>query len=191
MSDLNSIPSLNEDELETLGVLLEDEADRQDSFDFFAVHGLMTALIAGPVEFNVQQVWDCAFDEQLGFSKAEKEQVNALLLKLGKEIQAWLDSGQDFPVPADLTLVDDEEEPPLESWAMGFMTGVLLQEEQWYAREEETVAQHLFPIMYASGLFMDEPEMEDIDDDIDLSNQMCSNIPAAVVELYLLLHAEN
>ena len=191
MSDLNSIPSLNEDELDTLGVLLEDEADRQDSFDFFAVHGLMTALIAGPVEFNVQQVWDCAFDEQLGFSKAEKEQVNALLLKLGKEIQAWLDSGQDFPVPADLTLVDDEEEPPLESWAMGFMTGVLLQEEQWYAREEETVAQHLFPIMYASGLFMDEPEMEDIDDDIDLSNQMCSNIPAAVVELYLLLHAED
>ncbi|MCD8521362.1 MAG: YecA family protein [Saccharospirillaceae bacterium] len=191
MSDLNSIPSLNEDELETLGVLLEDEADRQDSFDFFAVHGLMTALIAGPVEFSVQQIWDCAFDEQQGFSKAEKEQVNTLLLKLAKEIQAWLDSGQDFPVPADLTLVDDEEEPPLESWAMGFMTGVLLQEEQWYAREEETVAQHLFPIMYASGLFMDEDEMADIDEDIDLSNQMCSNIPAAVVELYLLLHAED
>ncbi len=191
MSDLNSIPSLNEDELETLGVLLEDEAERQDSFDFFAVHGLITALIAGPVEFSVQQVWDCAFDEQLGFSKAEKEQVNALFLKLAKEIQAWLASGQDFPVPADLTLVDEEEEPPLESWAMGFMTGVLLQEEQWYARDEETVAQHLFPIMYASGLFMDEPEMEDIDEDIDLSNQMCSNIPAAVVELYLLLHAED
>ena len=34
MSDLNSIPSLSEDELETLGVLLEDEAERQDSFDF-------------------------------------------------------------------------------------------------------------------------------------------------------------
>ena len=190
MSELNSIPSLSEDELETLGVLLEDEAERQDSFDFFAVHGLMTALIAGPVEFTVQQVWDCAFDEQLGFSKAQKEQVNALLIKLGKEIQAWLDSGLDFPVPCDLTLIDDEEEPPLESWAMGFMTGVLLQEEQWYARHEETVAQHLFPIMYASGLFMDEPEMADIDEDIDLSNQMCSNIPAAVVELYLLLHAE-
>src|SRR5690606_11261890 len=190
MSDLNSIPSLSEDELETLGVLLEDEAERQDSFDFFAVHGLMTALIAGPVEFSVQQIWDCAFDEQLGFSKAEQEQVNALLVKLSKEIQAWLDSGQDFPVPCDLTLLDDEDEPPVESWAMGFMTGVLLQEEQWYARNEETVAQHLFPIMYASCLFMDEPEMADIDEDVDLSNQMCANIPAAVVELYLMLHAE-
>lgn len=190
MSDLNSIPSLTEDELETLGVLLEDEAERQDSFDFFAVHGLMTALLAGPQDFQLQQVWDCAFDEQLGFSQAEKLQLDNLLQKLAKEIQAWLDSGLDFPVPAELTLVDAEEEPPLESWAMGFMTGVLLQEEQWYARDEETVAQHLFPIMYASGLFMDEPEMADIDEDVDLSNQMCSNIPAAVIELYLFLHAE-
>ncbi|MCA6062836.1 YecA/YgfB family protein [Thalassolituus marinus] len=190
MSDLNSIPSLSEDELETLGVLLEEEAERQDSFDFFAVHGLMTALIAGPEEFSVQQIWDSAFEENLGFSKEQKAQVDTLLLQLSKEIQAWLDSGQDFPVPADLTLVDDEEEPPLESWAMGFMTGVLLQEESWYAKSEETIAQHLFPIMYASGLFMDEPEMADIDEDLDLSNQMCANIPAAVVEVYLFLHAE-
>ena len=190
MSDLNSIPSLSEDELETLGVLLEEEAERQDSFDFFAVHGLMTALIAGPEEFSVQQIWDSAFEENLGFSKEQKAQVDTLLLQLSKEIQAWLDSGQDFPVPADLTLVDDEEEPPLESWAMGFMTGVLLQEESWYAKSEETIAQRLFPIMYASGLFMDEPEMADIDEDLDLSNQMCANIPAAVVEVYLFLHAE-
>lgn len=190
MSDLNSIPSLSEDELETLGVLLEDEADRQDSFDFFAIHGLMTALIAGPVEFKVEQIWELAFEEKLGFTASEKETVNDLLIKLSKEIQAWLDSGQDFPVPCDLTLMDEEGEPPLESWAMGYMTAVLLQEEQWYAREEETVAQHLFPIMYASGLFMDEDEMADIDEDVDLSNQMCSNIPAAVVELYLFLHAE-
>ncbi|MDK2777635.1 MAG: YecA family protein [Pseudomonadota bacterium] len=190
MSDLNSIPSLSEDELETLGVLLEDEAERQDSFDFFAMHGLLTALIAGPVDFDISQIWDSAFDEKLGFSASEKEQLQQLLLKLAKEIQAWLDSGQDFPVPAELTLIDEEDEPPLESWAMGFMTGVLLQEDQWYARDEETVAQHLFPVMYASGLFMDEPEMADIDEDVDLSNQVCGNIPGAVIELYLFLHAE-
>ena len=34
MSELNDIPSLTEDELNPLGVLLEDEAERQDSFDF-------------------------------------------------------------------------------------------------------------------------------------------------------------
>ncbi len=192
MSELNDIPSLTEDELETLGVLLEDEAERQDSFDFFAIHGLITALVAGPNDFDVKLVWELGFEEQLGFSKADKDKVNALFLKLAKEIQAWLDSGQDFPVPCELTLVedDDSEESPIESWALGFMTGVLVDEEKWYAREEEKMAQHLFPIMYASGLFMEEPEMAEIDEDIELSDQMCSNIPAAVIELYLLLHAQ-
>ena len=190
MVDLNSIPSLHDDELETLGILLEEEAERQDSFDFFAIHGLLTGLISGPLEFNMNTVWESAFEENLGFSKAEKEQVETILLKLAKEIQAWLDSGHDFPIPADLTLVDEDEEPPIEGWAIGYMTAVLMQEEHWYANDEETVAQHLFPIMYASGLFMDEPEMADIDEDINLSDQMCKNIPAAVVELYLLLHAK-
>jgi len=191
MSDLNSIPALTEDELETLGVLLETEAERQDSFDFFAVHGLITALLSGPNEFDIRQVWDCAFDEQLGFDKEQKAQVNELMLKLSKEIQAWLDSGQDFPVPADLTLVDDEEEePPLESWAIGYMTAVMLQEEDWYAEHEEKVAECLFPIMYASGLFADEPEMADIDEDVELSDQMCGNIPAAVIQVYLQLHSK-
>jgi len=191
MSDLNSIPALSEEELETLGVLLETESERQESFDFFAVHGLITGLLSGPVEFDVRQVWDCAFDEQLGFSKEEKARVNELFIQLSKEIQAWLDSGQDFPVPADLTLVDDEDdEPPLESWAIGYMTAVLLQEEQWYANDEERIAEGLFPIMYASGLFAEEPEMADIDEDVELSDQMCANIPAAVIDVYLQLHSK-
>ncbi|MFC3679616.1 YecA/YgfB family protein [Bacterioplanoides pacificum] len=191
MSDLNSIPALSEDELETLGVLLETEAERQESFDFFAVHGLITGLLSGPLEFDIRQVWDSAFDEQLGFSNDEKSRVNDLMLKLSKEIQAWLDSGQDFPVPADLTLADDEDdEPPLESWAIGYMTAVLLQEEHWYAEHEDKVAEGLFPIMYASGLFADEPEMADIDEDIELSDQMCGNIPAAVIQVYLQLHSQ-
>lgn len=190
MTDLNDIPSLSEDELETLGLLLEEEAERQDSFDFFAIHGLITALLSSPVEFDVQQVWELAFEQSLGFNQQQQSTLNQLFLQLAKEIQAWLDSGQDFPVPADLSLDDEEGEPPIESWAMGYITAVLLQDETWYSAGEEQVAQHLFPIMYASGLFMDEPEMADIDEDIELSDQMCAHIPAAVVELYLLLNAK-
>ena len=190
MTDVNNIPSLTDDEIERLDALLEAEAERQDSFDFFAIHGLITGLLVGPLDFDVQQVWELAFEEQLGFSAAEKAEVNKLFLKLMKEIQAWLDSGLDLPIPADLTLDDPEGEPPIESWAMGFMSAVLMQDEAWYANNEETVAQHLFPLMYASGLFMDEPEMADIDEDAELSDQICSTIPAAVVELYLLLHAQ-
>ncbi|GGY32773.1 hypothetical protein GCM10011297_02140 [Bacterioplanes sanyensis] len=188
MTDLNSIPALSEEALETLGLLLEKEAEQQDSFDFFAMHGLLTALAVSPLPFSLDDVFASAFDDQLSLSKPEQQQLRQLLGELATEVQAWLDSGVDFPVPAELTLVDEEDEPPLESWAMGFMTAVLLQEETWYAQEEDKVAQGLFPIMYASGLFMDEAEMADIDEDIELSDRMCGNIPAAVIELYLLLH---
>ncbi len=188
MIDLNSIPALSEEELETLAELLENEAERSDSFDFFAVHGFLTGLLTGPVESGIATVMEAAFDEQTGFSKAQREQLESLISKLSREIQAWLDSGVDFPVPTDLTLMDDEGEPPLESWAMGFMSAVILHEEAWYADREDLVAQHLFPIMYASGLFMDEPEMADIDEDAELSDQICGNIPAAIVELYLMMH---
>src|SRR5690554_4119330 len=160
MVDLNSIPSLDDEELETLGTLLEEEAERQDSFDFFAVHGLITALVSGPELFDAKTVWELAFEDNTGFKKEEKEQLTVLFTKLAKEIQAWLDSGQDFPVPCELTLLEEEDEDSaLESWALGFMSVVLLQEESWYAEHEEKVAEHLFPIMYASGLFLDEPEM--------------------------------
>ncbi len=188
MIDLNSIPALSEEELETLAELLENEAERSDSFDFFAVHGFLTGLLTGPVESGMSTVMEAAFDEQTGFSKTQREQLESLISKLSREIQAWLDSGVDFPVPTDLTLMDDEGEPPLESWAMGFMSAVILHEEAWYADREDLVAQHLFPIMYASGLFMDEPEMADIDEDAELSDQICGNIPAAIVELYLMMH---
>ncbi|ASP40309.1 hypothetical protein CHH28_17210 [Bacterioplanes sanyensis] len=189
MTDLNSIPALSEEQLETLGLLLEQEAEHQDSFDFFAMHGLLTAFAVSPVAFDLAQVWDSAFDQQLSLSAEQQQQLKTLLQQLALEVQAWLDSGQDFPVPADLTLIDEEDEPPLESWAMGFMTAVLLQEQEWYANHEDQVAQGLFPIMYASGLFMDEAEMADIDEDVELSDRMCGNIPAAVIELYLLLHS--
>ncbi|MGB1092747.1 MAG: YecA family protein [Oceanobacter sp.] len=190
MTDLNDIPTLTEEELETLDELLEAEAEKQDSFDFFAMHGLLTALIMGPTEFTPEQVWENAFDEPLGFSKADKQKVNDLIKKLAKEIQGWLDSGQDFPVPTDLTLMDDEGEPPLESWAIGFMTAVMVQEAQWYDFGEEKIAELLFPFMYASGLFADEPEMSDIDEDVELSDQVCGGIPLAIVDLYLTFHGQ-
>lgn len=190
MTDLNSIPALSEDELETLGTLLEEEAERQDSFDFFAIHGLITAFLTGPTAFDMEEVRGCAFDEKTGFNPTQKQQLAVLLEQLSKEIQAWLDSGADFPVPADLTLIDEDEEPPLESWAIGFMTGVMLHEEQWYAQDEELVAEALFSIMYASGLFAEEDDMAEIDNDVNLSNQVCGGIPAAVIDLYLLFHAQ-
>jgi uncharacterized protein len=192
MSDLLSIPALDEDELELLGQMLEDEMERQESFDFFEAHGLLTALKTGPAPLEWPEIYDIIFPEKTAFSDKKLEQVKRLLRKLSYEIQAWLDSGQDFPVPCDLTLQvedDDEEGAAIEGWAAGFMAGILQNEAAWYGDDEEKMAEWIFPIMYVSGLFSEEPEMAEIDEDETLSNQMCVNIPPAIVEMFLHFHA--
>jgi len=192
MSDLLSIPALDEDELELLGQMLEDELERQDSLDFFEVHGLITAIKTGPIDIEWAEIFEMVFPEKTAFTDEQLERVKRLIRKLSYEIQAWLDSGEDFPVPCELTLQvedDDEEGAAIEAWAAGFMAGVLQGEEAWYKKEEEKMAEWIFPIMYASGLFAEEAEMADIDEDEDLSNQMCVNIPPAVIEMFLHFHA--
>jgi len=191
MSDLLSIPALDETELETLGQYLEDQLDHQESFDFFETHGFLTALKVGPVKVEWEEVYHSIFPEYPNMNQAELEDIKRLIRKLSYEIQAWLDSGQDFPVPCDLTLQidDNEEESAMEAWAAGFMAAVLHNEDAWYARNEDQVAEYLFPIMYASGLFAEEPDMAEIDEDDQLSDQMCSNIPPAIIELFLHYHA--
>ena len=72
MTDLNSIPALNEEELEILGTLLDEEADRNDSFDFFAIHGFITGLLTGPTPYDDQAVWECAFEAKPALPKSKK-----------------------------------------------------------------------------------------------------------------------
>lgn len=190
--NLEHMPSLDEDELNLLGNLLEDEYERQDSFDFFATHGALTALLISPKEFETQTLYDLMFEEKPSFSDQESSQLTDLINKLSREISSWLDTGQDFPIPCELTLnvEEDEDAAPLESWAMGFISVMLSQEEDWYQNDEEKVAQWLFPLMYASGLFLEEEEMANIDEDETLSHQVCSHIPANIVELYLHYHSK-
>ena len=192
MSDLLSIPALEEDELAFLGQFLETQTEQQESFDFFEAHGFLTAIHTGPVAADWDEIHQVLFPEGAKGDSDDIQQAQALLKKLSLEIQAWLDSGQDFPVPCELTLeVDDEDEESaaVEAWSAGFIAAVLRWDEHWYAKQEDQVAEYLFPIMYASGLFADEPDMADIDEDLNLSNQMCNNIPPAVVELFLHYHA--
>ncbi len=92
MSDLLSIPALDEDELELLGQMLEDELERQDSLDFFEVHGLITAIKTGPIDIEWAEIYEMVFPEKTAFTDEQLEQVKRLIRKLSYEIQAWLDS---------------------------------------------------------------------------------------------------
>lgn len=180
--------SLSEDELNTLGYFLEEEADAREALDFFAAHGLMTALAVSPKPNDFEILWGIIFEQAPVFKNQEQEtEIRRILKKLWVEIDGLLSESEEFPVPCDLKvdLEEGEDISPLESWAQGFMEGLMQQEEAWFEDKEEEVAEQLLPLHYASGFFADEPEMQEIDNNSELSRQVCEALPAAVTDLYL------
>jgi uncharacterized protein len=180
--------ALSEEELNTLGYYLEEEAQERDALDFFATHGLMTALSINPQPNDFNILWSLIFEQPPIFENTEQENtIKAILLKLWHEIDSLLSEAEEFPVPCELTVEveDDEEIAPLESWAQGFMEGLMYQQDSWFKNKEAEIAEQLLPIHYASGFFSDEPEMQEIDNNLELSKQVCEALPSAVTDLYL------
>lgn len=190
MSDF--IPALDEDQLEQLGLFLETEYQERDALDFFGAHGLITALTLGPKHLNIDEMIDQIFEQPAKYKDAGEELVIKQHLKsLQIEIQNILDTGDPFYIPCDLSLDTDDEEPAaIELWAAGFVEASFLFEEQWYGKDEEQTAELMIPLMYASGLFMDEEEMQVIEQDPSLEKSIMESIPDIVSELYLHFHGD-
>jgi len=190
---MSTAAALNEDQLETLALFLEEQAESADGLDFFALHGLLTANAVSPAAFSLEQLLPIIFDgEPTWPSDAVKSEIIQLITLLQKEVVELVESGQSFPVPCDLNVEADEdgEAAPLENWCMGFMLLSIEQSDDWYGEHEENAAELLFPIVYASGLNADEEAFAEIDDDDKLSLQVCASIPDNIVDLFLLYHGE-
>jgi uncharacterized protein len=185
--------ALDEDQLETLALFLEEQAEQADGLDFFALHGLLTANAVGPTPLDWDELLNFTFNEPPKWSSPQQEsEILRLIKTLQKEVVELVESGQSFPVPCDLNVEADEdgEAAPLESWAVGFMLLSLEQTDAWYGEHEENAAELLFPILYASGLNAEDEAFADIDDDAKLSKQVCASIPDNVVDLFLMYHGE-
>jgi len=186
--------ALNEDQLETLALFLEDQAEDAEGLDFFALHGLLTANAVSPSTLSTAELLPMVFNGEPQWSSAnEKDNITHLINLLQKEIIELVESGQSFPVPCDLNVEADEdgEAAPLENWAIGFILLSIEQHEQWYGKHEENAAELLFPIVYASGLNADDDAFADIDEDEDLSLQVCASIPDNVIDLFLLYNGDD
>jgi uncharacterized protein len=186
--------ALNEDQLETLALFLEDQAEAAEGLDFFALHGLLTANAVSPSTLSTLDLLPMIFNgEPQWGSASEKDNITSLINLLQKEIIELVESGQSFPVPCDLNVEADEdgEAAPLENWAIGFILLSIEQHEQWYGKHEENAAELLFPVVYASGLNADDDAFADIDDDEDLSLQVCASIPDNVIDLFLLYNGDD
>jgi len=190
---MTTLAALDEDQLETLALFLEDNAESSDGLDFFALHGFLTANAVGPTPFTWEAVLEFAFNGVPEWeNEAQEIEIKQLISTLQKEIIELIESGQTFPVPCDLNVEadEDDESAPLESWSVGFMLLTLEQTDAWYGAHEVNAAELLFPILYASGLNAEDEAFSDIDDDENLSLQVCASIPDNIVDLFLMYHGE-
>lgn len=191
---MSTIPALDEDQLETLALFLEDHSEQSEGLDFFGLHGLLTANVVTPQPLDWNTLQELIFDSEPSWKNSEqKDDILGLIKGLQKEVTELVESGQPFPVPCDLNVEadEDDETAPLESWAVGFTLMSLEQPDVWFGHEGEAeVAELIFPIVYASGINADEKEFAEIDDDVNLSRQVCEAIPDAVIDLFLHFHGE-
>jgi uncharacterized protein len=190
---MTTLAALNEDQLETLAIFLEDHAESNEGLDFFALHGFLTANAVGPNPLDWDQVLDFAFNGTVSWeSKQQEAEISGSIEILQKEIIELVESGQTFPVPCELNVEADEDDEgaPLESWAVGFMLLTLEQSDAWYGKYEVNAAELLFPILYASGLNTEDEAFADIDEDDQLSKQVCASIPDNIIDLFLMYHGE-
>lgn len=190
---MTTLAALNEDQLETLALFLEDQAEINEGLDFFTLHGFLTANAVGPKPLAWEEILAFTFNGKPQWASPEQQETISLLIAtLQKEIIELVESGQTFPVPCDLNVEadEDDEAAPLESWAIGFMLLTLEQTDHWYGEHEENAAELLFPVLYASGLNAEDEAFSDIDDDEKLSKQVCASIPDNIVDLFLMYHGE-
>lgn len=190
---MTTAAALNEDQLETLALFLEDQAEDAEGLDFFALHGLLTANAVSPKTLSIDALMPMIFNGEPQWpSNQVKTEISQLIKLLQKEIIELVESGQSFPVPCDLNVEGDEdgEAAPLENWAIGFILISIEQHDDWYGKHEENAAELLFPIVYASGLNADDDAFADIDEDEDLSLQVCASIPDNVIDLFLLYNGD-
>ncbi|MFT5593196.1 MAG: hypothetical protein ACI8SR_001568 [Oceanicoccus sp.] len=191
---MTTTAALNEDQLETLALFLEDQAEDAEGLDFFALHGLLTANAVSPITLSVNDLLPMIFNGEARWeSTKEKDSIIDLISILQKEIIELVESGQSFPVPCDLNVEADEdgEAAPLENWSIGFILLSIEQHSTWYGKHEENAAELLFPIVYASGLNAEDDAFADIDEDEDLSLQVCASIPDNIIDLFLLYNGDD
>lgn len=191
---MTTAAALNEDQLETLALFLEDQAEEADGLDFFSLHGLLTANAITPSPLKLDELFALIFNGAPKWeSDAQQAEITQLVQLLQREIIELVESGQTFPVPCDLNVEGDEdgEAAPLENWSVGFMLLTLEQQDAWYGKHEENAAELLFPILYASGLNAEDEAFADIDEDENLSLQVCASIPENVIDLFLLYHGDD
>lgn len=167
-----------------------DKDSHEEMMTYIQAHGFITALCICPEPIPEQEWLDILFGEDPQFDSAEqRKEVEHALVGLKTQILRTLSSEEDLSLPCDLDPGEELEDSQIHGWCMGFMEGVFLREDVWFAKSEEEVSELLLPIMVGSKLFEEQPEFAEVMKDEDLVADMLERIPELLTTLYLLCHA--
>lgn len=175
---------LNNADIETLETYLFSEENSDSALDYFGFHGLITASVVAPRQPDTKDLWNIALASEPGKEIECPLTVSTLVTKLQQHIKKALEHEETIELPYS----EEDDDDTITNWCTGFIEGHLCNEEQWFKKDEEAVAELLLPIITLSD-FHDEMEMKDLHDDSKLLIQLVEQIPEVVTDLYLLYHS--
>jgi len=173
--------------LNALEDFLDSEAN-EHGLDFHGAHGFLTAITVGPRGMLDADALAAFFEDEDGsMDRAQMATLTQQLQAWQKSIHAVLYHGSRLELPCPL-IADPEEPNSLSDWCVGFMEGLFLDEDRWYAGNEDDIADLTLPMVVLSDLIEDD-DLETLRRDKKLLKDMTASIPDLITELYLLFHA--
>ena len=161
----------------------------EGTLDYHGIHGFLTALTICPTTLSEQERNDSIFDAPVQLTADQTKELHRCLSQIKTTIdRGFNDEEEGFTLSCEEEL-EDHDDDSLSNWCTGFMVAHFLNEDAWFLNNEQEVCELLLPIMLASDLFDDEPEFQDIRNDERLVEDMCSQIPEVLMELYLIFNA--
>lgn len=139
-------------------------------------HGLICAFAVGPYIGPVD--FANALEMEL------EEPVLSALAELRMRLLTDMLAGERITLPCLLDPYREDDGNDLASWCAGFLNGVFTHEENWYADDEDAVANWLLPMILISGVDDDEA-LDELWENSQLVRQMANGLPDLLEELLL------
>ncbi|SFX23576.1 YecA family protein [Marinospirillum alkaliphilum] len=178
---------LNSDQLGQLDELLTSiDQDSDEDANLFVALGYITARAIEPSPMNTD-TWLPA----LLATNPEPAITSALLPLLQQAFTTarmgfYQGSGIELPFEADWQA---DEEGFIADWCAGFLQAAFEQEELWFGADEQTMAELLLPVMALSGLFADEEDFAEMEEDSGLMQQFAGQLQELLLDIYCQLNA--
>ena len=181
MSD--DTPKLSENELAELDEFLLSDACDDEVLTVDEVHGLLTALLAGPQPLPEEEWLPMAWGEPEFADDAERQHMVGLMRRMHDDIDETLKLGRDFEPLAVEVEENGVDVVAFEGWCFGFMLGVETCQDEWDSLPKDE-GNLLAPMAQLALLNSDEePEMDD-----EEYEQWVELLPGAVMGLYSYWH---